>query len=120
MRTCIQTDQLQSKNAQDTADFVNFMNKLFGCLNSRTLINSNPYNCALSDVGKVKPFLIKASTYFTNMHKYKKGKMTHPPCFNGFTQTINGILNLFEDEKQNGFFVFTYQSPQSRYYRKSL
>ncbi|CAI6369764.1 unnamed protein product [Macrosiphum euphorbiae] len=108
MRTCIQTKQLQNKNAQDTADFVDFMNKLFDCLNSRTLLSNNPYNCALSDVGKVKPFLMKASTYFTNMHKYKKGKMSRPPCFNGITQTINGILNLFEEEKQNGIlFLLT-------------
>jgi len=108
MRTCIQTKQLQNKNAQDTADFVDCMNKLFDCLNSRTIISNNPYNCALSDVVKEKPFLMKASTYFTNMYKYKIGKMTRPPCFNGIRLTINGILNLFEEEKQNGIlFLLT-------------
>lgn len=27
--------------------------------------------------------------------------MTKPPCFKGITQTINGILNFFEEEKSN-------------------
>lgn len=102
IRTCIQTKQLQN-----TTDFVYFINKLFDCLNSRTFIRDNPYKCALSNVGKVKLFLMKASTYLTTMQKHKKGKTTHPLCFNGFTQTIHGILNLFEEEKQNGtYFVF--------------
>jgi len=34
--------------------------------------------------------------------------LTRPPCFNGFTQTINGILLLFEEEKINGMpFLIT-------------
>lgn len=99
IRTSVETNQLQNKNSQDTADFVDFMNNLFDCLNSKSLISSNPYKCALSDIGKVKPFLIEFSTYFKDLQKYRKGKLTRPLCFNGFTQTINGILLLFEEEK---------------------
>jgi len=36
IRTCIRTKQLQSKTANNTADFIEFVNK-FDCLNSRTL-----------------------------------------------------------------------------------
>lgn len=67
IRTCIQTNELKNKHAPDIADFVDFMNKLFDCLNNRTLISSNSYNCALSDIGKVKEFLLEASTYFENL-----------------------------------------------------
>lgn len=95
IRTCIGTNQLLSKTANHTADFIEFVNKLFDCLNSRTLFSKNPYNCALSDSGIVKPFLIEVSTYFQNIQKIKNGKQTTPPCFKGLTQTINGILYFF-------------------------
>lgn len=34
IRTCIETDQLKSSTAKDTADFIDVINKLFDCLNS--------------------------------------------------------------------------------------
>ncbi|KAE9528673.1 hypothetical protein AGLY_012248 [Aphis glycines] len=51
IRTCIETDELKSQTAKNTADFVDFINKLFDCLNSKTLYSLNPYNCGLSDSG---------------------------------------------------------------------
>ena len=45
---------------------------------------------------------MEASQYFTNLFKLKKGKLTQPPCFKGFQQTINGVLQFFEEEKFNG------------------
>ncbi|KAL4121023.1 hypothetical protein QTP88_013608 [Uroleucon formosanum] len=101
IRTCIETNELKSNTAKNTANCVDFINKLFDCLNSKTLYTSNPYNCGLSDSGVVKPFLNEAATYFINLQKNKKGKMTKSPCFKGITQTINGILSFFEDEKSN-------------------
>lgn len=106
--TCIETKQLKSKHTQDTADFIDMMNKLFDYLNSRILISSNPYNCALSDNGDVKQFLLNCS-YFKNLQKCKNGKLLSSLCFRGFTHTINGILYLFEEEKQNGIsFLLTF------------
>lgn len=101
IRTCAETGQLRSQTAIDTADFIEFMNKLFDCLNSRSLFSSNPYNSALNHSGTVKTFLLKASEYFLNLKKIKKGKISQPPCFKGFTQTINAILSFFEEEKSN-------------------
>jgi len=44
IRTCISTKELKNETANNTADFVEFVDKLFDCLNSRTLYSSNPYN----------------------------------------------------------------------------
>jgi len=108
IRTCISTKELKSETANNTADFVEFIDKLFDCLNSRTLYNSNPYNCALTNNSIVKDFLSKACDYFKNLVKLKNEKVTRPPCFNGFIQTINGVLQFFEEEKNNNIiFLLT-------------
>jgi len=78
------------------------MDKLFDCLNSRNLFSKNPYNCALTDFGVVKSFLLNAANYFNDIFKVNyKGKETRPSCFNGFTQTINGVLCFFDEELKN-------------------
>lgn len=108
IRTCAETEQLLSKTAFDTADFIEFMNNLFDCLNSRSLFSHNQYNAALNHSGTVKTFLLEASKYFLNLTKIKKGKISQPPCFKGFTQTINAILQFFEEEKSNNIaFLIT-------------
>lgn len=95
IRTCAETEQLLSKTAFYTADFIEFMNNLFDCLNSRSLFSH-------------KTFLLEASKYFLNLTKIKKGKISQPPCFKGFTQTINAILQFFEEEKSNNIaFLIT-------------
>jgi len=92
------------RKTKNTADFVDFINKLFDCLNSRTLYSSNPYNCGLSDSGivkPIKPFLNEAVKYFIDLQKKNLKKMTKPSCFKGTIQTITGILSFFEEEKSN-------------------
>jgi len=106
IRTCIGTNQLVSKTANNTADFIEYASKLFDCLNSRTLFSKNPYNCALSDSSIVKPYLIEASTYFQNIQKIKNGKQTTPPCFKGLKQTINRILYFFKEKKSGNGVTF--------------
>lgn len=108
IRTCKETGQLQSDTSSDTADFIEFINNLFDCLNSRSLYSRNPYCCALTYSGIVHNFLKDAAQYFKNIKKLKNGKLSQPPCITGFTQTINGILQLFEAEKSNGIlFLLT-------------
>lgn len=94
---------------ENPKDFIDFMNNLFDCLNSRNLFSNNPYNCALNNSGAVKSFLSNAAYYFNDLFKVNnKGKLTRPPCFSGFTQTINGILSFFDDELKNDIqFLFT-------------
>lgn len=83
IQTCISTTELKSNTASDTADFVDFMDKLFDCLNSRNIFSKNPYNCSLTDFGIVKSFLLDAENYFDDIIKINyKGKETRPPCFN--------------------------------------
>lgn len=107
IRTCISTNELINETAPDTANLIDFMDTLFDCLNIK--YNKNIYNCALSDAISVKHFLLNASTYFDGLYKFsKKGKTTRPPCFNGFTQTINGVLQFFEHEKKDNIsFLLT-------------
>jgi len=50
IRTCIEINELKIKTVKNTADFVDFINKLLV-----TLFSSNTYNCGLSDSGFVKP-----------------------------------------------------------------
>lgn len=108
IRTSVATGQLSSKTAMDTANFIEFINNLFDCLNSESLFSNNPYNSALTHSGIVKTFLLDASKYFLNLKKIKNGKISQPPCFKGFTQTINGILQFFEEEKSNNIaFLMT-------------
>jgi hypothetical protein len=105
IRTSAETGQLCSKTAIDTADFIEFMNNLFDCLNSRSLYSNNPYNSVLTHTGTVETFLINALKYFINLKRTKKGKFSQRPCFKGFTQTINDILQFFEELKH--FFLMT-------------
>ena len=50
-----------------------------------------------------------------NLQKLKKGKLTQPPCFKGFTQTINGVLQFFEAEKSNDIvFLMTNRLNQDK------
>lgn len=77
IRTCITTNELKSNTASDTEDFIDFNNKLFDCLNSRTLFGKNRYNCALTDSGAVKSFLLDALNYFIDLVKINRnGKIT--------------------------------------------
>jgi hypothetical protein len=109
IRTCVSTNELISETALDTTNFVDFMNRLFDCLNSRSWYSKNIYNCTLSDTNCVKKLLIYASSYFADMYKLsKKVKITWLPCFNGFIQTTNGVLQFFEDEKKHNIsFLLT-------------
>jgi len=72
IHTCIQTVQLQSNKSSNTADFIEFINHVFDCLNSRSLNSQNPYLHALTNSGTVHNFLKEASKYFTNLQKLKK------------------------------------------------
>lgn len=52
--------------SSNTADFIEFMNNLFDCLNIRSLYNYNPYKYVLTDFRLVKSFLILVLKYFIN------------------------------------------------------
>lgn len=101
IRTCIETGELDSESAKNTADFIEFIDQLFDSLNSRTLFSKNPYNAALSHTNYyVLTTLNKAEEIFSTITKINKNTLieNRPFCFNGLLQTIAGVKMLFENE----------------------
>lgn len=98
------TKEIESKSLENTAHFVQLIDKLWDALNSRSEKENNPYNCAISESNsKVKEILLEGRDYFRKLQKeHAVTKSTKViPCFNGMQQTIAGILILYEDLTQN-------------------
>jgi hypothetical protein len=70
------------------------MNNIYDCLNTKSLFNNNQYNTTLNPSGAIKTFLFEALKYFLNLTKIKTGKKSKLPCFKGFANTINTILQF--------------------------
>ncbi|KAK7604830.1 hypothetical protein V9T40_006016 [Parthenolecanium corni] len=110
IRTVLQTGESISPPAKHTASFVELVNDVFDILNSRQLFHNNPLKTALTKSASNKSFDIfkKTSQCFINLkqlvNKNHKGCMVRPYCFNGLVQTINGVLELFENEKDEADF----------------
>lgn len=103
INTCIQTGELKSKTAKDTAEFIAQMNDTFDCLNSKNLYDKNPNRRPLSETNSyIFEVLEKTCSIFLEAEKvdYKK-KSTKPPCFTGFIWSINAIIGLFNSENSN-------------------
>lgn len=102
IRTCISTGELKTESAASTADFVDIVNNLFDCLNSRKFRSNNPFNSSIHHKHSiVKATLIEAMPIFSNLKKISfKQKVSRPPCFDGIVQTVNGILKLYDNEIQ--------------------
>lgn len=97
IRTCYATGQMDS--------FIDHLDKLFDCLNFRSLKSSNPYKCALAD-GNIAVMDTSRNSLpmLKNMEKCacRTGKSSRPPSFDGLQQTIETVLQLYEDEKDSG------------------
>lgn len=108
--TAVETGQLNSPTAKNTANFIKIMNDAFDALNSRQLKSNKLCNCALSEYNK-HPFkaLDEAYTVMSSILKSdKKGGWKRPPCFNGFLQTINAVRMLYETQNKKGYpFLLT-------------
>lgn len=121
IKTCVELNLIDKKAGLDTADFVLTLNNLFDCLNSKRLYDKNPFNCGLSDKNlAVLETLRTSRDMFSSLLKVSKSqpkkssktnpilKYSRPPCFDGMVQTINAVLALFENEKQDGnHFILT-------------
>lgn len=104
IRTCIDTQQLTSYTAPDTAKFVEFMNNLFDTLNSKQLYSSNPFTCALNDEKPlVKQTMINAISKIERLFKITKKGNKRPDCFNGMLITLKSVIALHEEQKVAGF-----------------
>lgn len=110
IKTCIETNELQSDTAESTAYFIQLMNNLFDTLNSRIQFSPNPYKCALSKENPiVKETLEEASNILTMLQKInlKTGKTSTPPCFTGLIHTINAILQFSEEQENECRYLLT-------------
>jgi len=108
IKTCVYTGELKSKTALHTAKMIKFLNDLLDVLNSKSLYNSNPFKCAISDTRPQQlQFLEKARSTFETLEKMdvknKKSKITRHLCFDGMCLTINAIIMLYNEQKEIGF-----------------
>lgn len=109
IKTCIMTQQLQSRTASQTAEMIKQFNNLLDCLNSNSLYNSNPYKCALSDKNpRQLELLFEAKNWFESLEKIstdpkKPLRDTRPVCFDGFIWALNGIILLYKEQDDIGF-----------------
>ncbi|KAF0761431.1 Transposable element P transposase [Aphis craccivora] len=71
------------------------MNNLFDCLN-QGLGTQSP----LAECSTRINLMLRLQFIFIDKLINGKGKVTLPPCFNGFTQTINGVLRFLTMKKQ--------------------
>lgn len=111
IRTAAQTGELTGSSAETTADFIDFINNLFDCLNSRTITSKNPYNSALIENSVVQNTLKDALEFLPKVVKIDRStqRFSKPPCFTGLIQTVRGVLSLFEEEKSNNIkFILTF------------
>lgn len=95
-----------------TANFLNKVNDLFDCLNSRSSKDRNPLRRPLSDQNMNVINYLKDSLDFITSWKCTDMKVP-PPCFNGFYLTVNSVLQQWEDMKQcGGLYLLTSQLNQ--------
>lgn len=105
IKTAMDTGELVSNTAQDTANFFLQLNNLFDVLNSKHLKDKNPYRKPLSEKN-VKGFTViyEALDTFKNIRKqsFKNQSNTKnniPPCFTGFVWSLNAVLELYKHEQ---------------------
>lgn len=102
IKTCVTTGQIKSTTGAATANFIKHMNDLFDCLNSKSLFNSNPKMCALSEERPNQfNFLIQAKVLHENIKLVQPNRKYgyRLPCFNGLVWSINSITMIYLQQK---------------------
>ena len=95
------TGDLKNPACSATANFCNTMNDLFDCLNSRSCMDPNPLQRAMSaDQPQVDKFL-EACVQWIEKWTVKDCR-TPPPCINGFIMTIKSVRLLAADMIASG------------------
>ncbi|KAB0803623.1 hypothetical protein PPYR_00593 [Photinus pyralis] len=93
------TKKVLHKNALNTAIFIEKLDCLFDALNSRTAkLQQKPYCRAISKKNSKIENLLRDSMEWVSSWKTCEGK--RPPCFSGLHDTIQGILSLYSDLKE--------------------
>lgn len=111
IKTCVYTGELKSKTGLQTANEIKYFNDLLDVLNSSNLYNSNLFKCALSNERPQQlHFLKKSVAKFETLDrkcigasKGKKKQNIRPICFDGMCWTLNAIIMLYNEQKENGY-----------------
>lgn len=100
-------DPLTHPDSIATANFLQKINDLFDCLNSRTSHDRNPFRRPLSENNiKVIEYLQDCLPWIETWECIDN--KPKPPCFHGFSLTIKSILAQWEDIKKNdGLYLLT-------------
>lgn len=86
------TGDLKHPACEAIANFIQRINDLFDCLNSRRAYDSNPYKCAFSEKQlQIESFLRKSYSWLKEWHTVSSNLWDFP-CFAGFKLTTNSIL----------------------------
>lgn len=104
MQTAIQTGELKSATASNTAEFMLKLNNLFDCLNSRSFYDANTYKCALSEKAPLVEKTLRDAISWIESWSVPKNQ---PFCFDGLKQTINAVLGLWIDTKSEYPYLLT-------------
>ncbi|GFS12816.1 transposable element P transposase-like Protein [Elysia marginata] len=85
--------------ASATADFIDYVDKLFNCFNSRNLCSKGPMAHPLSPSSGHVAFLQQALEMFKSIRcKNKSGNL---PCLSGWQLSITCLLQLWDDLRSN-------------------
>lgn len=104
MKSLISTNQLKSNTANNTAEFVQDLNDLFDCLNSKGNADQGQYKRSLSkDNVQIIEKLNDSKQWIEQLSKMTETGPKTPRSFSGLIQTINAILMLYKQQKLIGF-----------------
>lgn len=100
IKTCLQTGELISETAKDTAEFLLEINNTFDACNSKHLYDNNPYRKPMSEKNQhIFKQIKKTISTFQNAKKLGVNKkITVPPCFTGMIWSLNALINLYTTE----------------------
>lgn len=121
MRSCVEYGKLP-RAAETTVNFIEYMDKLFDILNSRTKAASKELNLPFKNTTQQRDHLIMMIDIFNNMRvidtKIIDGNTTHIDVsermkfINGWKITINSLLQLWDEIQTPGYTLCTYRLNQ--------
>lgn len=115
INSCLKLNLFNKKTttlAKSTSLFVEKFYNIFDCLNSREMTNKTKYKNNLSENNFVYNYLKDSIAYLKTVKLENGSKKVN--CFKGLIQTINALLQLSEDVKNDGSAKFILTSRENQ------